>query len=119
MVPNGSANNCGPLIRFAAKTSRWRSVRRCLWIRMERGCMSELTAAPAFSGMENIGSGSGVHAALREYAIVSVLARKGHALALMEKSGALDAPRQSGANAVTALGIGTGRWLFLGAPLDQ
>ena len=86
---------------------------------MGRGCMSELTAAPAFSGMENIGSGSGVHAALREYAIVSVLARKGHAQALMEKTGSLDAPCQSGANGVTALGIGPGRWLFLGTPLDQ
>jgi heterotetrameric sarcosine oxidase gamma subunit len=86
---------------------------------MGRGCMSELTAAPAFTGMKNIGSGGGVQVALREYSIVSVLARKGHAQALMEKAGALDAPRQSGTNAVTALGIGPGRWLFLGASLDQ
>jgi sarcosine oxidase subunit gamma len=81
--------------------------------------MSELTAAAAFSGMENIGNGGGVYAALREYAVVSVLARKGHAQALMEKTGALDAPRQSRVNGVTALGIGPGRWLFLGASLDQ
>jgi sarcosine oxidase subunit gamma len=81
--------------------------------------MSELTAVPAFTSMENIGTGNGVYAALREYAIVSVLARKGHAQALMEKAGALDAPRQISTNGVTALGIGPGRWLFLGAPLDQ
>jgi len=81
--------------------------------------MSELTAAPAFIGMKNIGSGDGVHVASLEYGIVSVLVRKGHAQALMEKAGALDAPRQSSANGVTALGIGPGRWLFLGAPLDQ
>ncbi len=86
---------------------------------MGRGCMSELTAAPAFSGMENIGSGSGVHAASREYAIVSVLARKGHAQALMEKAGLVDAPHQSGTDGVTALGIGPGRWLFIGKPLEQ
>jgi sarcosine oxidase subunit gamma len=81
--------------------------------------MSDLAAAPAFAGMKTIGSGGGVHAALRQYSIVSVLARKGHADALMQKSGLTDAARRSGANGVTALGIGPGRWLFLGQDLDQ
>src|SRR5258708_31978346 len=81
--------------------------------------MSDLTLAPAFSGMKNIGSGKGVYAALREHAIVSVLARKGQAQTLSEKAGILSAPRQSGANGITVLGIGPGRWLFLGATLGQ
>jgi sarcosine oxidase subunit gamma len=86
---------------------------------MGRGCMSELTAAPAIAGMKNVGSGDGVHVALREYDIVSVLARKGQVQTLIERAGVADAARQSGANGVTALGIGPGRWLFLGAPLDR
>jgi len=81
--------------------------------------MSDLTAAPAFTGLKNFGSGDGVHVALREYSIVSVLARRGQAQALIERAGALDAPLQSGANGVTALGIGPGRWLFIGASLAK
>jgi methylglutamate dehydrogenase subunit D len=81
--------------------------------------MSDLTAAPAFAGMKTIGSGGGVHVALRQYSIVSVLARKGHAEALMERGGIVDAARRSGANGVTALGIGPGRWLFLHQRLDE
>jgi hypothetical protein len=53
------------------------------------------------------------------YSIVSVLARRGQAQALMERAEALDAPLQSGANGVTALGIGPGRWLFIGASLAR
>jgi len=81
--------------------------------------MSDLAAAPAFAGMKTVGNGGGVHAALRHYPIVSVLARKGHADALIQKSGIADAARRSGANGVTALGIGPHRWLFLGQDLDQ
>jgi len=79
--------------------------------------MSEMT--PAFAGMKNIGSGVGVHAALRPYNIVSVLARKDQAQAVMDKAGVTDAACQSGTNDVTALGIGPGRWLFLGSTLEQ
>jgi heterotetrameric sarcosine oxidase gamma subunit len=81
--------------------------------------MSELTAAPALSGMKNIGSGDGVHAVLRQCHIVSVLARKDQTQALIEKTGVRDAPCQSGTKDIAALGIGPGRWLFLGAPLEQ
>jgi methylglutamate dehydrogenase subunit D len=81
--------------------------------------MSKLTARPAFAGMANTGSGDGVRAALRQYPIVSVLARKSQIQALMDKTGVVDAPRLSGAGGVTALGIGPGRWLFLGQTMDQ
>jgi sarcosine oxidase subunit gamma len=81
--------------------------------------MSELTAAPALSGLKNIGSGAGVRAALRQRDIVSVLARKNQVQTLMEKTGIVDAARQSGAGGITALGIGPGRWLFLDSPLQQ
>jgi heterotetrameric sarcosine oxidase gamma subunit len=79
--------------------------------------MSEMT--PALAGMKNIGSGGGVHAALRQYNVVSVLARKDQAQAVMDKTGVTDTARQSGTNGVTALGIGPGRWLFLGATPEQ
>ncbi|HSS13754.1 MAG TPA: sarcosine oxidase subunit gamma family protein [Rhizomicrobium sp.] len=81
--------------------------------------MSDLNAAPAFAGMKDTGSGGGVHVALRQYPIVSVLARKDQAQALMDKTGMVDAPRQSGANGVAALGIGPGRWLCLHQSMDQ
>jgi sarcosine oxidase subunit gamma len=81
--------------------------------------MSELTATPAFSGMAGIGSGDGVRVTLRQYAIVSVLARTGQIQALMDKTGVVDAPRRSGASGITALGIGPGRWLFFGQTMDQ
>jgi methylglutamate dehydrogenase subunit D len=79
--------------------------------------MSELT--PAFAGMKNIGSGEGVHAALRQHNIVSVLARKDQTQAVMDKTGVMDAARQSGTDGITALGIGPGRWLFLGSTPEQ
>ena len=79
--------------------------------------MFELT--PAFAGMKNIGSGEGVYAALRPYNIVSVLARKDQTQAVVDKTGVADAARQSGADGVTALGIGPGRWLFLGVTPEQ
>jgi heterotetrameric sarcosine oxidase gamma subunit len=81
--------------------------------------MAELIATPAFAGMENTGSGGGVCAALRQCSIVSVLARKGQAQALMDKMSVVDAPRRSGASGMTALGIGPGRWLFLHQTAEQ
>jgi heterotetrameric sarcosine oxidase gamma subunit len=81
--------------------------------------MSDLIAAPAFAGMKDVGSGGGVCVALRKYPIVSVLVRKGQAQALMDKTGVLDVARKSGAGDITALGIGPGRWLFVGQTLDQ
>jgi sarcosine oxidase subunit gamma len=60
-----------------------------------------------------------VHVALRQYPIVSALARKGQAQGLMDAAGVSDAPRRSGARGVTALGIGPGRWLFLHQSMDQ
>jgi heterotetrameric sarcosine oxidase gamma subunit len=81
--------------------------------------MSELSSAPAFAGLQNIGSGGGVHVALRQRNIVSVLARGGHAQTVTDKVGIVNAARQSGANGLTALGIGPGRWLFLEATPEQ
>jgi sarcosine oxidase subunit gamma len=81
--------------------------------------MSELIPVSAFTSMENVGSGDGVHVVLLEHAIVSVLARKGQVQALIDKFGIVDAPRQSGANGIIALGTGPGRWLFLGATFGQ
>lgn len=81
--------------------------------------MSEMMPSPAFVSIKNVGSGGGVRAALRQYSIVSVLARKGQIRALMDEAGLVDAPRQSGANGTFALGIGPGRWLFLGAAMER
>jgi sarcosine oxidase subunit gamma len=81
--------------------------------------MPDLNAVPAFTGMKDMGNGGGVHVALRQYPIVSVLARKGQAQALMDAVGVSDTPRRSGAGGVTALGIGPGRWLFLHQSMDQ
>lgn len=81
--------------------------------------MSDLAAALPFVGMRDVGSGGGVHVVLRWCPIVGVLARKGQAQTLMGKTGILDAPRRSGAEGITALGIGPGRWLFLGLNLRQ
>ncbi len=81
--------------------------------------MSDLSPAPALTGMKNIGSGNGVHAALRDYRMTAVLACSGQVQALMDKTGILDAPRQSGKDSIRALGIGPGRWLFLGVTPPQ
>lgn len=81
--------------------------------------MSDLATAPALAGMKDIGRGGGVRAALREYRITAVLARKGQAQALMQQTGILNAPRRSGVNGITALGIGPGRWLLLGMTPPQ
>jgi methylglutamate dehydrogenase subunit D len=81
--------------------------------------MSEMSAAPAFAGLQNIGSGGGVHVALRQHNIVSVLARRDHTQTVIDKVGIVDAARQSGANGFTALGIGPGRWLFLEVTPEQ
>jgi sarcosine oxidase subunit gamma len=74
---------------------------------------------PALAEMANIGRGGGVHVAVRQLPLISVLARKGCAQALMEKTGVTDAPRQSPLADATVLGIGPGRWLFVGATLEQ
>ena len=66
--------------------------------------MSELTARPAFAGMTDIGSGGGIHANLRQYAIVSVLARKGQKQALLDKTGVVDAARRASGARVASLG---------------
>ena len=80
--------------------------------------MSELAAAPAFQGMAAIGDGAGVHVRLRPPSpIVSVLARKGQDLS--RDLGISDGPRQSRHDDATVLGIGPGRWLFLGLGIDQ
>jgi sarcosine oxidase subunit gamma len=80
--------------------------------------MSELAAAPAFRGMAGIGDGAGVHARLwPPTPIISVLARKGRYLA--QDLGISDGPRQSRHEEATVLGIGPGRWLFLGREIDQ
>jgi methylglutamate dehydrogenase subunit D len=86
--------------------------------------MSDLVATPfvakaAFAGMKDIGNGGGVHVALRNHLVVAVLARKGQTEALIAKTGIADAARGSGANGVAALGIGPGRWLFLGQNLEE
>ncbi len=77
--------------------------------------MAELAALPALRGLAAVGEGGGVHVRLRDdLAIVAVLARKGRAAELAARCGIADAPRRSPGNGVTALGIGPGRWLFLG-----
>jgi sarcosine oxidase subunit gamma len=80
--------------------------------------MSELAVAPALRGMASIGNGVGVQARLwPPIPIVSVLACKGQNLAA--ELGITDGPRQSAHEGATALGIGPGRWLFLGREMDQ
>jgi heterotetrameric sarcosine oxidase gamma subunit len=81
--------------------------------------MSDLVAAPAFAGMKDVGSGGGVHVALRKYPIVSVLARKGQIPTLTGKTGIADVARRSDTDGITALGIGPGRWLFLNLGIRQ
>lgn len=83
--------------------------------------MSELAAAPAFHAMAPAGAGTGVRVRLIAPPLVSVLARAGKTEALIDKTQAAfglaltDAPRRAAAGAVSALGVGPGRWLFVGA----
>lgn len=81
--------------------------------------MSELVSERALTGMQCMGSGSGVRARLSARAIVAVLARKGQEEVLAAHLGLLDAPKRSGRDGVTALGIGPGRWLLLDPSADQ
>lgn len=82
--------------------------------------MPELATAPAFDAMAPVGSGNGVTVRLIAPAVVSVLARAGKTEALIDKAQSAfglalaDAPRRAVAGALSALGVGPGRWLFLG-----
>jgi sarcosine oxidase subunit gamma len=57
--------------------------------------------------------------------MVSVLARKGQAAAMTQAARAgfnlplEDAPRAIHAGSISALGIGPGRWMFIGAPIES
>ena len=80
--------------------------------------MSRLTAAAAFQGISGIGESGGVRVRLwPPVPIVSVLARKGQNFAA--DLGVSDGPRQSVLDGATILGIGPGRWLFLGRDVEQ
>src|ERR1700745_442169 len=80
--------------------------------------MPELHASPAIQDLESAGEGAGVRARLcPSQPIVSVLARKDRNPAA--RIGIVDAPKQSLFNGMTVLGIGPGRWLFLGQPLED
>jgi heterotetrameric sarcosine oxidase gamma subunit len=91
--------------------------------------MSELMTQPAFGGMKTVSPpisapGAGVQVRLMRPAMVSVLARKDKKSALREEAKStfgldlFDAPMRGSAGAITALGLGPGRWLFLGAAPD-
>ncbi len=80
--------------------------------------MAELSATPALEDMKSAGDGEGVRVRLcPTRPLVSVLARKGQDLAA--QLGITDGPRQSVLDGVTALGIGPGRWIFLGRPMAE
>jgi heterotetrameric sarcosine oxidase gamma subunit len=86
--------------------------------------MFDLAAAPAFTGMTSIGSGEGLRVRLIAPAISSVLVRAGKMDALIDKAQAVfglaltDGPQRSTAEEVSALGIGPGRYLFLGVETE-
>ena len=82
--------------------------------------MSELAASPAFGKLAGVGSGGGVQVRLKDgLAVASVLARAGQVEALADQAQAAfglvlaQGPKRALAGNVSALGIGTGRWLFL------
>lgn len=80
--------------------------------------MPERYASPALQGLKSIGEGAGVQVRLcPTQPIVCVLERKGRDMAA--ELGIADAPRQSLVDGKTVLGIGPGRWLFLGQPLEN
>lgn len=84
-----------------------------------------LDAAPAFAGLQAVGAGDGACVRLAAPPVVSVLARAGRIEAVIDKAQNLfglalaDGPRRAVAGQVSALGIGPGRWLFLGAALED
>jgi sarcosine oxidase subunit gamma len=80
--------------------------------------MPELLSTAAIQDLKNVGDGTGVRVRLcPSQPIISVLARKNRNLAAL--LGIADGPRQSLFNGATVLGIGPGRWLFLGRPLQD
>lgn len=80
--------------------------------------MPEFASRPAIQNLENVGEGIGVRVRLcPSQPIVSVLQRKDRNLAA--QLGIADGPRQSLFNGTTVLGIGPGRWFFLGQPLEN
>jgi len=82
--------------------------------------VSKLTASPPFMAMKSIGGDGGVSVRLRDdLIIVSVLARKDQGQTLAARCGLRDAPKISGTNNVTALGVGPARWLFLGQSVEE
>ena len=80
--------------------------------------MLELSVASALRELKSVGPGAGVRARLcPDQPIISVLARKGRSLAA--QMGIADEPRQSAVDGTTALGIGPGRWLFVGRSMGE
>ena len=84
--------------------------------------MSDFSARPAFAAMTPVPAANpGVAVRLIQPVMVSVLARKDKTSAVIEKVKAAfhlnlaDAPQHSHAGDVAALGLGPGRWMFLGA----
>jgi methylglutamate dehydrogenase subunit D len=84
--------------------------------------MSDLIAQPAFAGMTPVPApASGVSVRLTQPVLVSVLARRDKTAALVEKAKTVfgldlsDAPVRARTVPIAALGLGPGRWLFLGA----
>ena len=88
--------------------------------------MSELIAQPAFAYMKPVPSrGTGISVRLLTPAIVSVLARKDRVAdvqnAVRAEFGAdlPDGPHQVRVGKISVLGIGPGRWLFVGAAPEE
>jgi sarcosine oxidase subunit gamma len=87
--------------------------------------MSELFPQPALRDLRPVPAAApGLQVRLLAPPLVSVLARKGATAGLREKAAARfgldlsEAPARRSTAEVTALGIGPGRWLFLGAPIE-
>lgn len=87
--------------------------------------MSDLAALPAFSALRPVGEGVGMRVRLIAPALASVLARRAKTDALIEKAqaafglGLIDGPRRVVAGQVCALGMGPGRWMFVGAEAEM
>ena len=84
--------------------------------------MCDFSAQPAFAAMKPVpATNPGVAVRLIQPVMVSVLARKDKTPAVVGKAKTAfdldlsDAPRHSHAGDVAALGLGPGRWMFLGA----
>ena len=85
--------------------------------------MSDLAPAPAFGGMQEVGTGKGITVRLRHISLVSVLARRNAGAALADKAQTEFAltlppgPQRYVAGGMSVLGIGPARWIFLRAGL--